>query len=115
MAESEHFFCAKDLYPVAPGHSLVISKRHTPDYFSLTDEEKQDLTRIIDVVCDLLRGTQAIDGFNIGTNAGKAAGQTIFHTHIHIIPRTHGDLPNPEGGIRNMMPNGRYMLGQHVE
>jgi len=103
IAQSAHFFCVKDKFPVTNGHSLIVSKRHCVDYFELTKEEKIDLIEMIDIVCELLTKESHLDGFNIGFNAKEAAGQTVFHTHIHVIPRVTGDIANPRGGIRNII------------
>jgi diadenosine tetraphosphate (Ap4A) HIT family hydrolase len=109
IAESDHFSCIKDNFPITIGHSLIVSKRHCNDYFELTREEKIDLIGMIEVVCDLLKKESGVDGFNVGFNAKQAAGQTVFHTHIHVIPRVIGDTDNPKGGIRNILPNkGNY-------
>jgi len=105
IAESDHFFCIKDNFPVTIGHSLIVSKRHCNDFFELTKEEKVDLIGMIDVVCNLLKKEGGVDGFNVGFNAKEASGQTVFHTHIHVIPRVNGDIENPRGGIRNIIPN----------
>jgi len=94
-----------DSYPVSALHALVIPRRHAPDYFDLTAEEL--------LACDaLLREARSlvmerdgmIEGFNIGVNAGAVAGQTIFHCHIHLIPRRPGDMKNPRGGVRWVIP-----------
>ena len=95
----------KDKYPVTEHHTLIIPLRHTPDYFSLTPEEKNDLDDLI----HRLKGTISeadpqVTGFNIGVNCGVSAGQTIMHAHIHLIPRRDGDIPNPRGGVRGVIP-----------
>jgi diadenosine tetraphosphate (Ap4A) HIT family hydrolase len=108
IIESEYFYSVKDLYPVSVGHTLIISKRHTDNYFELSLSEKIDLIDMIDKVCSTLQTEQKIDGFNIGMNVNEAAGQTIFHTHIHVIPRILGDIPNSRGGVRNIIPNSNY-------
>ncbi|MCM0756763.1 HIT domain-containing protein [Desulfovibrio aminophilus] len=102
---NEHAFAILDLYPVSKGHHLIITKRHVPDYFSLTPEEKSSIDNLIGVTrASLLSSDNSITGFNIGVNIGASAGQTIFHVHIHIIPRRDGDTPNPRGGVRGVIP-----------
>jgi diadenosine tetraphosphate (Ap4A) HIT family hydrolase len=105
ILQNELAYCVLDKYPVTPGHSLLIPKRHFVDYFSITNNEQaaiHDLARIRRK--QLLETDQTIRGFNIGANAGIAAGQTIFHMHIHLIPRREGDIENPEGGVRGVIP-----------
>lgn len=109
IVESIHFFCIKDNFPITTGHTLIISKRHCNDFFELTKDEKIDLIEMVDVVCDILRKEIHVDGFNVGFNAKEAAGQTVFHTHIHVIPRINGDIKNPSGGVRNIFASkGKY-------
>jgi diadenosine tetraphosphate (Ap4A) HIT family hydrolase len=109
--ESEHFFMIYDRFPVAPGHILIITNRLCPDYFSLTEAEKIELTLLIDSAKTIIETTHQPDGYNIGMNCGAAAGQTIFHFHCHVIPRYTGDMDDPRGGVRNCIPSkGNYML-----
>jgi ATP adenylyltransferase len=110
QSENDLAFAVLDGFPVTPLHTLVISKRHTPDYFSLTEPE---LMACNELLCSLrtkiLAEDQSVSGFNIGINAGAVAGQTIFHCHIHLIPRRHGDVDNPRGGVRHLIPGkGNY-------
>lgn len=94
-----------DGFPVTDFHSLIIPRRHAKDYFSLTRDEViacDDLLR--KVSDDLISRDPSITGFNIGANVGSAAGQTIFHCHIHLIPRRTGDVVNPRGGVRQIIP-----------
>jgi diadenosine tetraphosphate (Ap4A) HIT family hydrolase len=103
--ENDLAFAIRDGYPVAHLHSLVVPRRHVPDYFSLTGNELlgcDDLLRRLRE--SILAEDPSIEGFNIGANAGAAAGQTIFHCHIHLIPRRRGDVPNPRGGVRHVIP-----------
>ena len=110
LHESEHFFMIYDRFPVAPGHILIITKRLCPDYFSLTEAEKIELTVLIDTAKTIIESTHQPDGYNIGMNCGAAAGQTIFHFHCHVIPRYTGDMEDPRGGVRNCIPSkGNYM------
>jgi diadenosine tetraphosphate (Ap4A) HIT family hydrolase len=94
-----------DRYPVSEGHHLIIPKRHTPDWFSMTDRERSDAQALVLLLKErLARADSCITGFNIGVNCGKSAGQTIFHAHIHLIPRRNGDTPDPTGGVRGVIP-----------
>ena len=94
-----------DAFPVAEGHSLVIPKRHTPDYFDLGTAETRACQQLIgDTRVALLERDPSIVGFNIGVNCGVAAGQTVMHCHIHVIPRRQGDSANPRGGVRAVIP-----------
>lgn len=95
------FFVTFDNYPVNRGHALVIPKRHCPDILSLDAGEWEDLLVAIERTKVYIYRIFEPDGYNIGINCGEAAGQTIFHLHIHIIPRYKGDVENPRGGIRN--------------
>jgi diadenosine tetraphosphate (Ap4A) HIT family hydrolase/5-methylcytosine-specific restriction endonuclease McrA len=94
-----------DAFPVSEGHSLVIPKRHTPDYFDLgTAEIRASQQLIAETRAVLLERDPSIVGFNIGVNCGEAAGQTVMHCHIHVIPRRQGDSANPRGGVRGVIP-----------
>lgn len=95
----------EDAYPVTPGHHLILPSRHVPDIFSMTSEERADADRAVMWLHDqLMKADPTIAGFNVGTNAGEAAGQTIGHAHIHVIPRRLGDTPSPRGGVRGVVP-----------
>lgn len=106
IIENCDMFAIYDGYPVTKGHILIIPKRHTPDYFSLSGDEILDMNNLI-YLCreDILSKDQSITGYNIGMNCGESAGQTIFHCHIHLIPRRDGDTPNPRGGVRGVIPD----------
>src|SRR5271157_4652570 len=93
-----------DGFPISDGHSLVIPKRHVELLFDLPDEELAQLWSLVAKVRQLLKRKYQPDGFNIGVNEGRAAGQTISHAHIHVIPRRTGDVPDPRGGIRWVIP-----------
>jgi len=93
-----------DKYPVSKGHALVIPKRKTANYFEMSKKEKTACWLMAERVKYILMKRYNPDGFNIGFNMNEAAGQTIFHTHIHVIPRYKGDVDNPRGGIRNVIP-----------
>ncbi len=87
--------------PISPGHTLVVPRRHVAGYFDCTPAEKAALWQLVEDVCVLLGESHRPDGFNVGFNAGAAAGQTVFHAHIHVIPRYAGDVADPRGGVRN--------------
>ena len=96
----------EDKFPVTKGHLLICPKRHTPSFFDLgSSEQKACLNLIDEMKTKLLENDKTITGFNVGVNIGEDAGQTIFHCHIHLIPRRKYDVKNPEGGIRNIIPN----------
>ena len=106
VAEHNSVFAIKDNYPVTKGHHLIISFRHTENYFSMNDQEREDTTALLKVLkLKLEEGDMTITGFNIGMNSGETAGQTVMHSHIHLIPRRKGDTPNPRGGVRGVIPN----------
>ncbi len=95
----------KDRFPVTEGHHLIITRRHTADLFSMTDDEKQDAMELITKLrLKILDQDPAVTGFNVGINCGLSAGQTIFHAHIHLIPRRDGDVIDPRGGVRGVIP-----------
>ena len=98
---TQHWFVVLDEYPVNKGHALIVLKRHQPDFFLLTPIEWECLGYTIDWTKNYLDQEFRSDGYNIGINCGEAAGQTIPHLHIHVIPRYKGDVENPRGGIRN--------------
>lgn len=95
----------QDLYPVTQGHLLILPVRHTPDFFSMTRNEKIQACELIET---MRREVQRLDptilGFNVGVNCGVVAGQTVMHAHIHLIPRRAGDTSNPRGGVRGVIP-----------
>ena len=93
-----------DGFPVSPGHALIIPKRHVSSFFDLSQEERQDLLNLADSVKQIVEERYHPDGYNIGVNVGEAAGQSIFHVHMHLIPRYQGDVPNPRGGVRGVIP-----------
>jgi diadenosine tetraphosphate (Ap4A) HIT family hydrolase len=95
----------RDAYPVSPGHALIIPKRHVTSLFELVCEEREDLFQAMQRAKDLLLLELRPDGFNIGINDGIAAGQTIFHLHVHLIPRYQGDSEEPRGGVRWIFPD----------
>jgi len=102
---NELAFAIPDAHPVSQGHTLILPKRHVADYFDLTDMERIAMEEIIRFQRKrLLEEDLTIQGFNIGVNSGDVAGQTMFHCHIHLIPRREGDTPDPRGGVRGVIP-----------
>ena len=97
-------FALYDRSPVTPGHMLLIPWRHVSDWFETTDEERRDLFSLADEARALLLRDRKPDGFNLGVNVGQAAGQTVFHVHVHLIPRYEGDVAKPRGGVRGVIP-----------
>lgn len=107
------FVARYDLFPVSPGHLLLITRRHVPSLFDLNMKEWRALRRILSEAQALLDQEFQPDAYNVGVNVGAAAGQTIMHVHIHVIPRYHGDVEHPEGGVRGVIPGkARY---KHLE
>jgi ATP adenylyltransferase len=95
----------KDAHPVTQGHHLVLPLRHAPDYFAMTRQERQDAEDLLRLLRNrLTQADQTIQGFNVGMNCGESAGQTVPHAHIHLIPRRRGDVQNPRGGVRGVIP-----------
>jgi diadenosine tetraphosphate (Ap4A) HIT family hydrolase len=104
-----HAFAVRDAFPVSPGHTLIISRRHVPDIFDLSEIELADILRLVSSARLRLQGERRPAGFNVGVNVGRAAGQTVMHVHVHVIPRYPGDTPDPAGGVRHVIPGkGRY-------
>jgi len=95
----------RDGFPVSEGHSLIITRRHIETYFEATDAEKADIWRAVEAVKAGLDASLNPDGYNVGFNAGPAAGQTVMHLHVHVIPRWDGDVADPRGGIRGAVPH----------
>ena len=104
LFETEHFFVIEDGFPVSPGHLLVISKELKPDFFALSEAERLELPSAILIAKAWVEERHDPDGFNVGMNCGEAAGQTVMHFHCHVIPRYSGDMANPRGGVRGVIP-----------
>jgi diadenosine tetraphosphate (Ap4A) HIT family hydrolase len=104
IAQNGTFFAKQDEYPVSPGHTLLIPVRHVETFFELNKEEREDFFSLLLEMHSILQHQYEPDGFNIGINIGPAAGQTIAHLHIHLIPRYLGDVKNPVGGVRGVIP-----------
>ncbi|MCP1662131.1 diadenosine tetraphosphate (Ap4A) HIT family hydrolase [Methanocalculus sp. AMF5] len=96
-----------DLYPVSPGHLLLIPFRHVASFFDVTEDEQAALHSLVHDARRLLDEQYAPDGYNIGVNVGAAAGQSVMHLHLHVIPRYVGDMEEPKGGVREVIPGKR--------
>ena len=104
VAESDLCLAFYDRFPVSPGHLLIIPKRHVADYFELTADEIEAMQTMLFDMKKVIEDVYKPDGFNIGVNVGEAAGQSIFHVHMHLIPRYVGDVEYPRGGVRGVIP-----------
>lgn len=105
LFEHDLAYAKPDKYPVNPGHLLIIPKRHIADFFLMTEAEKVAMLSLLDEAKHYLDGKHAPAGYNVGINVGEAAGQTILHVHMHLIPRYQGDTKNPRGGVRGVIPS----------
>ncbi len=103
--EDDTWIAVYDSYPVSKGHTLLIPKRHCETFFDLNDAETGSLVTTINIVKSVLEANFKPNGFNIGANCGKSAGQTVMHCHIHLIPRYDGDVEDPRGGVRGVIPS----------
>ena len=118
--ESNEAFLIVDKYPVVGGHRLIVSNRHVSSYFDLSVWERDSISHLVAKTGKLLKKEDpTILGFNVGINIGETAGQTVDHCHVHLIPRREGDVENPIGGVRNVIPGkGDYLNEtkyEHVE
>ena len=107
--ENNLAYASYDTYPVSDYHCLIIPKRHVGDYFELTNEELiacNDLVKIVKE--EVINKDNTVKAFNIGANVGKISGQSIMHCHIHLIPRREGDVENPQGGVRSVIPKKQH-------
>jgi ATP adenylyltransferase len=106
LAANDLAFAVRDVAPVTPLHTLILPKRHVASFFDLSEAEAQDIERLVRLLGDDIRARDTqVEGFNIGINVGEVAGQTIFHCHYHLIPRRRGDVPDPTGGVRWVIPS----------
>jgi len=106
IMENDVAYAIYDGYPVTEMHTLVIPKRHIEDYFGLTQDEILGCDSLLRAVRDdIMKHDSLVKGFNIGMNSGAVAGQTVFHCHIHLIPRREGDVEEPRGGVRWVIPS----------
>ena len=109
--DNEFAFASFDSYPVSKYHSLIVPKRHILDYFELTNDELLACNYLIKKIKKKIQNEdKTVDGFNIGTNSGVVAGQSIMHCHIHLIPRRKGDVDNPQGGVRGVIPSKQHYI-----
>jgi ATP adenylyltransferase len=106
VGENELAIAFRDLYPVTSLHTLIIPKRHVSEYFDLYQPELNAINQLVNEVRNaILLADDTVKGFNIGTNVGEVSGQTVFHCHVHLIPRRKGDTATPRGGVRGVIPN----------
>jgi len=107
--ENELAYASYDSYPVSEYHCLIIPKRHIKDYFDLSNEELIACNKLIKIVKkEITNKDSSVKGFNLGTNIGKVSGQSILHCHFHLIPRRKGDVENPQGGVRSVIPKKQH-------
>jgi len=107
--ENDLAYTSYDSYPVSDYHCLIIPKRHVKDYLDLTNKELIACNDLIKFMKDEIKlKDKTVKGFNLGTNIGKVSGQSIFHCHIHLIPRRDGDVKNPQGGVRSVIPKNQH-------
>lgn len=110
LAANHSAFVIADRFPVSPGHALVVPRRVIATWWEATEDERADILALVDEVKRRLDGELQPDGYNVGFNAGAAAGQTVGHLHVHVIPRYRGDVPDPRGGVRHVIPGkGNYL------
>lgn len=103
--ENQHAIWIYDGFPVSPGHSLIIPKRHVGSFFEATSEERLAMLELLDKAKVAVTKERSPDAFNIGINDGAAAGQTVLHLHLHLIPRYNGDVADARGGVRWVIPD----------
>ncbi len=107
--ENELAYASYDSYPVTEHHCLIIPKRHIKDYFDLSNDELVACNELIQIIKkEITKKDPTVKGFNLGTNIGKVSGQSILHCHLHLIPRREGDVDNPQGGVRSVIPNKQH-------
>lgn len=109
VAANDLAMAFRDKYPVSEGHTLVVPRRHVGSWFDATEAERAAMIVLADRVKQVLDAQLAPAGYNLGVNVGPAAGQTVMHLHLHIIPRFAGDVDDPTGGVRHVIPGkGNY-------
>jgi ATP adenylyltransferase len=109
VAETQYSLAFLDSFPVSKGHALVVPRRHVTTIWEMTNEEYADAFMLVRQVKEVLTERFTPDAFNVGINCGEVAGQSVWHAHIHVIPRYKGDVPNPRGGVRHIIPGkGNY-------
>src|SRR5215472_5183944 len=110
LVANDSAFVIADRFPVSPGHALVVPRRVIATWWEATDDERADILALVDETKRRLDAKLRPDGYNVGFNAGTAAGQTVGHLHVHVIPRYRGDVPDPRGGVRHVIPGkGNYL------
>jgi diadenosine tetraphosphate (Ap4A) HIT family hydrolase len=110
VGSNELAFAIRDSFPVSPGHTLVVPRRLINEWWEATPTERLAIFELVDDIKRRLDAEYAPDGYNVGFNAGAAAGQTVGHLHLHVIPRFDGDVPDPRGGVRHVIPErGNYL------
>lgn len=114
VARNALAFAIRDAYPVSPGHTLIVPRRVFASWFEATAEERAAIFELVDAVRqELDRSDKPPEGYNIGVNVGSVAGQTVAHLHVHVIPRYAGDVADPRGGVRHVIPGkGNYLAGK---
>ena len=109
IKENEFAYATFDSYPISSKHCLIVPKRHIKDYFELNENEVTGCDQLIKIIKNQIeKDDKTVKGFNIGINSGKVAGQSIMHCHIHLIPRREGDVENPQGGVRGVIPSKQH-------
>ena len=112
--ENKLAYASFDSYPVSNQHCLIVPKRHIIDYFKLTEDEIIACNQLIKNIKNKIENNdKSVKGFNVGVNSGKVAGQSIMHCHIHLIPRREGDVENPQGGIRGVIPSKQHYIRKY--
>ncbi len=105
LASNDLAFALADAFPVSPGHTLVVPRRLVATWFEATQDEQLAILQLVGEVKRLIDAERHPDGYNVGFNAGAAAGQTVMHLHVHVIPRYRGDMDDPRGGVRGVIPS----------
>ena len=115
IAEQPLAVAIRDAYPVSPGHALIVPRRHVASWFDASPDERIAMMSLVDEVRRLQAAADPPAGYNIGLNVGEAAGQTVAHVHLHVIPRYAGDVDDPSGGVRFVIPaRGNYRRPGHI-
>ncbi len=109
--QNELAYVREDKFPVSTGHLLIVSRRHAQNWFDLSDEEQAAIMALLNQARNWLAESYRPAGYNIGINCGEAAGQTVMHMHCHLIPRYDGDVADPRGGVRGVVPGKQKYMG----
>jgi diadenosine tetraphosphate (Ap4A) HIT family hydrolase len=104
VAQSALALAVRDAFPVSPGHTLIVPRRHVGSFFEVSAEERAEMLALLDAAKAQIEAANRPDGYNVGINDGAAAGQTVAHLHMHLIPRYRGDVADPRGGVRWVIP-----------